>query len=128
VSDEPETSAAGQKLFFDAHPRIFGVVLFALAIIFALWAFYLPIRDALQAAPEVSLYPKMIYLCIIFAIFGVLCLILGPKTYPLALKFDALRGWRKWLFIAVIIIPLIIIGELVKQGFELYLEGFGYKF
>ncbi len=128
MGDEPEASPTGQKRYFDEHPRLMGVVLLAVAIIFALWAFYLPIRDALQGAPQVSLYPKTIYLCIIFSIFGVLCLFLGPKTYPLALKFDALKGWRKWLIIAVILIPLIIIAEQVRQAFERYLEGFGYKF
>jgi len=58
MGDESEISPTGQKLFFDEHPRIFGVVLLAIAIIFALWAFYLPIQDALQGAPKITLYPR----------------------------------------------------------------------
>ena len=127
MRDESEISPTGQKLFFDEHPRIFGVVLLAMAIIFALWAFYLPIHDALQGAPKITLYPKAIYACVIFTILGVICIILGPNTYTLALKYVALRGWKKWLIIAAILIPSILIAEQVKQVFERYLEGFGFK-
>ena len=128
MGDEPETSPYGQKLFFDEHPRLMGIVLLAFAIIFALWAFYLPIREALMGAPNVTLYPKAIFTCVTFTIFGVICLILGPKTFPLALRYLTLKGWRKWLTIAAILIPVIIIGDQVKQALERYLEVFGYKF
>jgi hypothetical protein len=127
MSDESETNPPGQKLFFDAHPRLFGVVLFALAIIFGLWAFYLPIQEALEGAPKITLYPKAIYACVIFTVLGVMCIILGPNTYNLALKYIALRGWKKWLTIAAILIPLILISEQVKQVLERYLGGFGFK-
>ncbi len=126
--DEAPEGSPGPKKYFDAHPRLFGVVLFAFVAIFAMWAFYLPIREASRGAPQVTLYPKAIFACVAFGVFGVICLILGSKTYPVALKIAALRGWQKWLTFAAIIIPLIILGDLVKQGFERYLEGVGYKF
>jgi hypothetical protein len=128
MGDESETSPTGQKLFFDEHPRLLGVVFFALAIIFAPWAFYFPIHEALQGVPKITLYPKAIYACVMFTIFGVICILLGPKTYNLAVKYIALRGWKKWLTIAVILTPLILIAEQVKQVLEQYLEGFGFKF
>jgi hypothetical protein len=80
-----------------------------------------------QGAPKITLYPKAIYACVIFTILGVICLILGPNIYNLALKYVALRGWKKWLIIAAILIPVILIAEQVKQVFERYLEGFGFK-
>jgi hypothetical protein len=127
MGDEPESSPYGQKLFFDEHPRLLGVVFFALAVLFAPWAFYFPIHEALMGAPKVTLYPKAICGCVMFSIFGVICLILGPITYALALKFAALRGWKKWLTIAAILLPLILIAEQVKQVLEQYLDGFGFK-
>jgi hypothetical protein len=128
MADDPETSPTGLALFFNKHPRLLAVMFFAFAMIFAIWAFYLPIHGALQGVPKIILYPKTIYLCIIFTIFGVLYLILGPKTYPLVLKFAALRGWKKWLISATVMIPLILIAEQVQQVLARYLEGLGYKF
>jgi hypothetical protein len=127
MGDELETNPPGQKLFFDEHPRIFGVVLLTVAIILALWAFYLPIQDALQGAPKITLYPKAIYACVIFTILGVICIILGPNTYNLALRYVALRGWKKWRTIVAVLIPLIFIAEQVKQVLEQYLGGFGFE-
>ena len=127
MGDEPETNPAGPKLFFDEHPRLLAVVFFAMAVLFAPWAFYFPMHDALEGAPKITLYPKAIYACVMFTIFGVICLILGPKTYNLAVKYTALRGWKKWLTIAAILTPSILLAEQVKQALEQYLEGFGFK-
>jgi hypothetical protein len=122
-----KTAPPGRKLLFDEHPRLFGVVLVLIAIIFALWAFYFPIHDALQGAPKVALYPKAIYICVMFTIFGATCIIHGPNTYNLSLKFAALRGWNKWITIAAVLIPSILIAEQLKQVLKQFLESLGFK-
>jgi hypothetical protein len=125
MSNELESTPPG---FFDLHTRILGLVLLLLGAVIGFVGFYFPLHDAMQGAEKVSYYPKTIFICVLLIIVGLAFIILGPIAARIFLRFDALTGWKKWLFLAMIALPPIACAEVVEYIFRQYLDGFGYKF
>lgn len=128
MSGETPGSPASGKLNLDPYPRIIGVILLVIGLIFGLVAFYFPIHDALQGAEKISIHSKAIFAFVIFTIMGLAFIILGPIAIRLTYKGAALKGWKKWLVVGLILVVFIAAGELVEHVFKQYLETFGYKF
>ena len=125
MSDELQ---GGRKLNLDKYPRIGGVVLLVLGLIFGFIGFYFPIHDAYQHAPELVTHPKATFTAVTLTILGCVLVILGPLATRLCYKFAALRGWKQKLIIVAILVPLVLAAILVDHVFERFLESLGYKF
>ncbi len=125
MSDELQ---GGWKLNLDKYPRIGGVLLLVLALIFGFAGFYFPIHDAYQHAPELIRHPKATFTCVFLTILGCVLIILGPLAPRLVYKYAALGGWKPKLIIVSILVPLLLAVILVDHVFEQFLESFGYKF
>lgn len=128
MSAESPSSPTGRKLNLDGYPRTLGVLLLAIGLIFGFVAFYFPIHDALQGAVKISVHSKAIFAFVIFTILGLTFIILGPIAVRLTYKGAALKGWKKWLIVGLIMVLFIAAGELAQQVFEQFLGNFGYKF
>ena len=128
MSEASPSSPTGRKPNFDDYPRVLGVILLALGLIFGLVAFYFPIHDALQGADKVTLHSKAIFAFVSLTILGLTFIILGPIAVRLTYKGADLKGWKKWIVVGLIMVVFIAAGELVQRVFEQYLETFGYKF
>ena len=124
MSDEVQ---GGGKLNMDKYPRIGGVLLLVLGLIFGFVGFYFPIRDAYQHAPKLVTYPKAIFTSVFLTILGCVLVILGPLATRLAYKYAALGGWKQKLIIVPILVPLVPAAILVDHVFEQFLESFGCK-
>jgi uncharacterized membrane protein len=125
MSDELE---GVRKVNLDKYPRIGGVLLLVIALIFGFVGFYFPIHDAYQNAPELVMYPKATFTCVFLTILGCVLIILGPLAPRLVYKYAALGGWKPKLLIAAILVPLLLAVILVDHVFHQFLESFGYKF
>ncbi|MBI4642306.1 MAG: hypothetical protein HY790_02830 [Deltaproteobacteria bacterium] len=128
MSEASPSSPTGRKPNFDDYPRVLGVILLALGLIFGFVAFYFPIHDALQGAAKISVHSKAVSAFVILTILGLTLIILGPVAVRLAYKGVALKSWKKWLVVGLIMVLFIAAVELVQQVFEQYLGTFGYKF
>jgi uncharacterized membrane protein len=125
MSDEVQ---GGGKLNMDKYPRIGGVLLLVLGLIFGFVGFYFPIRDAYQHAPKLVTYPKAIFTSVFLTILGCVLIILGPLATRFVYKYLAVGGWKQKLVIAAILVPLLLAVILVDHVFKQFLESFGYKF
>ena len=128
MSEETPGSPASGKLNLDPYPRIIGVILLVIGLVFGLVGFYFPIHDALQGAEKISIHSKAIFAFVIFTIMGLAFIILGPIAIRLTYKGAALKGWKKWLAVGLLLVVFIAAAELVEHVFKQYLETFGYKF
>lgn len=128
MSAESEGSPTGRKLNLDGYPRTLGVLLLAIGLIFGFVAFYFPLHDAMQGAAKISVHSKAIFAFVIFTILGLTFVILGPIAVRLTYQGAALKGWKKWLVVGLIMVLFIAAGELVERVFQQYLGTFGYKF
>ncbi len=128
MSDEAESSPTGRKLNLDGYPRTLGVLLLAIGLVFGFVASYFPIRDALQGAAKISVHSKAIFAFVILTILGLIFIILGPIAVKLTYKGAALKGWKKWLVVGLLMVLFIACGELAQQVFEQFLGNYGYKF
>ena len=128
MSAPPSPGPASRKPNLDNHPRILGVILLVIGLIFGFIAFYFPIHDALQGAAKVAVYSKAIFTFVSFTITGFTFIILGPIGVRLAYQGFSLRGWKKWLLVGLLLAFFIACGELVRHILEQYLAAFGYKF
>lgn len=128
MCSEEASSPTGRKPNFDDYPRVLGVIFLALGVIFGFVAFYFPIQDALQGASKIAIHSKALFAFVTLTIVGLTLIILGPIAVRLAYKYAALRGWKKWLVVGLVIVFFLGLSELVQHVLEQYLGRYGYKF
>jgi hypothetical protein len=111
----------------DAYPRTLGVLFLLIGLVCGAVAFYFPIRDIIDGATKITLFSKAVWAFITCTGIGLIFIILGPIPARLALKYAALRGWKKWLVIALVVVFFAYAGIALQESIQEYLGQLGYE-